>query len=397
MASWNYCGMEWKICEENYEINQEKIWLNNAGITPIGKLQKQAIHSYMEEYSKHGIFAPNYSYPKIKESILGHLGNLMKVPTKNLALIHNTSEGFNFLSLGLTLKAGDRIILLENEYPSNYYPWEHWEEKSVSFEIIPMQKKPEDYLNSVESILRKKTKGRSVLSLSPVHWCTGIPLPMKEISELCRSYGSSPSDGIFLAIDGAQGLGNVEVLPEDWGADFLAASAWKWLLGPLGLGVLYVSDRGLAELKPVFKGTQSVPNESQYLPYKTEWKQTADRYEYSTPAFMDWVYFEKSLTMLNEIGFSRVRDRIHFLANYAYEKCREIGISTSWDGMDVTTHSPKSGILSLVLDSADEKKDYLFREKIIVASRMEMVRISPHIYNSTEQLDEVFSFLSQSF
>lgn len=377
----------------SYSVNRERIWLNNAGTTPIGDIPKKAVMEYLEEYSMLSIFSPGFSYPRIKSELLSMLAQLMQVKERNIALIHNTSEGMNFLSRGLSLKSGDTIYVLENEYPSNYYPWEHWQNVGVRIVRIPMQESSEDYLDSIKSTIleSRKPECRTILSLSPVHWCSGIPLPMDSIGDFCKK------ENIWLAVDGAQGLGNVDVTPEKWGVKYLAASAWKWLLGPLGLGVAYVSDEALSELDPVFKGTQSVPDDLEYLPYKKDFKPTADRYEFSTPSFIDWVYWHASLKSIHSFGFPQARKRIHELTWYIKDGVEKLGINHSWG----VGKNYKSGIISLDLNenftkitSADWKK-FLFERNVVVAERMNRIRVSPHLYVSEEKLDEFFEIVKE--
>ncbi|MCC5816077.1 MAG: aminotransferase class V-fold PLP-dependent enzyme [Leptospira sp.] len=395
MASCKIGDMDKLTFTESYSVNKHRIWLNNAGTTPVGDIPKKAVLNYLEEYSQYSIFSPSFSYSKIKAELLDFLAEIMEVDSKNLALIHNTSEGMNFLSKGLHLKSGDKIFLLENEYPSNYYPWEHWQRKGVSIIQIPMADSPSLYFDSIKQIISDHSEPncRSILSLSPVHWCSGIPLPMDEVSEFCKE------EGVWLAIDGAQGLGNVKVTPKKWGAHFLAGSAWKWLLGPLGLGVVYVSDEALEELDPVFKGTQSVPNDLEYLPYKTAFKNTADRYEFSTPSFIDWVYWHASLKALQTLGFQYVQDSIHEMARYLCVGVESLGISHSWGMGNIYA----TGILSLDLNdlytdkSSVEWKSLLYENNIVVAERMNRIRVSPHIYLNQNQMDEFLNVVSKNF
>ncbi|WCL47810.1 aminotransferase class V-fold PLP-dependent enzyme [Leptospira sp. GIMC2001] len=372
--------MNWKYIQDQYPVNMSTIWLNNAGTTPCGTIQQSAVKSYLEEYSKLGIFSPNFSYTKIKSEIISILAKLLNVQEKNLALIHNTSEGLNLYSLGLKLNSGDSILLLENEYPSNYYPWEHWLSKNVNILKVPMQYSPDKYFDSIESMIDSNSSIR-ILSLSPIHWCTGIPLPIQKIADLCKS------KGIKLVLDGAQGIGHIPLNLSGLNVHFMAASSWKWLLGPLGLGVLYISDEALDTIEPVFKGTQSVIDDSQYLPYKVDYKKTADRYEYSTSSFLDWVYFHSSLKMLAEIGFDQVQNQIYSLSNYFFTKLKENGFKTT---RDQCTHI-QSGVVGFVPKNGDVKEIQakLFAENIIVAERLGNIRVSAHIYNSIEQLDMV--------
>ncbi|MCZ8237253.1 MAG: aminotransferase class V-fold PLP-dependent enzyme [Leptospiraceae bacterium] len=376
--------LEWKQINEIYPVNKQRIWLNNCGTTTIGNLQRDLLADYLEDYSRNGVFTEKYSYPIIKNEILSILAKLIGTETRNLALIHNTFEGMSFISMGLSLTSKDTIVLLENEYPSNYYPWEFWKKEGTKIDFIPMQDSPEAYLNAIQETITKLKP--TILSLSPVHWCTGLSLPMKEISSICKQYN------VKLILDGAQAVGHVPVETETWGVYAMAFSAWKWLLGPLGLGVLYVSDQALDELKLVFKGTQSVVGDSEYLPYKSEIKASADRYEYSTSGYVDWIYFLGSLRMLSGIGFDEVRSRIYELTRYLKEKVNKKAYTTTHDNLP----EMKSGILSINPKDGQNTSELAFLLKskgIIFAERMNRVRVSPHIFLLEDQLDIFAGYL----
>ncbi|NCN08354.1 MAG: aminotransferase class V-fold PLP-dependent enzyme [Leptospira sp.] len=375
---------EWKKIYDLYPVNQERLWLNNCGTTTVGDQQRELLADYLEDYSRNGIFTDKYSYPIVKNEILSILAKLLGTKNENLALIHNTFEGMSFISMGLELTNKDTIVLLENEYPSNYYPWEEWKDQGVNLNFIPMQDSPQAYLSAIESTLTKIKP--TILSLSPVHWCTGITLPMKEISELCRQ------NNVKLILDGAQAVGHVPLQTEEWGVYAMAFSAWKWLLGPLGLGVLYVSDKALDELKLVFKGTQSVVGDSEYLPYKSEIKKSADRYEYSTSGYVDWIYFLGSLRMLDGLGFENVRFRIYELTRYLKDKVNAKGYTTTHDNLlemnsGILAINPKEG------KPTSELGMLLKSKKVVFAERMNRIRVSPHVFQLEEQMDDFSQFL----
>jgi cysteine desulfurase/selenocysteine lyase len=144
-------------------------------------------------------------------------------------------------------------------------------------------------------------------------------------------------------------------------------------------------------MKTIFKGQSSVVNADEYLPYKTEIRPGADRFEYSTGNFTDWVYWKSTLEMLSEIGFPIVRERIYTLKEYLADGLRKNGFRIYSD------HFPesKTGILACDksgVDSAELVK-ILRDNKVISAVRLGRVRFAPHIYNSFEQLDRVIELL----
>lgn len=361
---------------EDFPVNRELIWLNNCGTTPASRVVTEVMKRYFEAYAREGVLMKDFSLPETQDSIQRILAGLFNCERDEVAIIHNTAEGMNLISHGLDLKAGDEILLLQDEYPSNVYPWQHWLEKGVIINVIPMTTTPDEF---PEEMLKKITGNTRVISLSAVHWCTGMPLPLSEISRICNK------KGIVLAVDGAQGVGHVAMTTEGVGMGLCCFSAWKWLLGPVGLGAMIVTSEKLSQLHPVFTGTGSVVDSHQYLPYQNTIKPTAERYIYSTPNFNDWIYFETSLTYLESLGFDRVRKRIYELADYLTVRLKKIGCRPLSDSFP----DSKTGIVVVEKDGVNfgDIVQQLRTRGIIVCERLGRLRLAPHIYNSFEQLD----------
>jgi len=376
--------INWTAIYKAYPVNKEMIWLNNCGTTPAGKHIVKALSRFMEGYAQKGVLTEIAVYPEVQNNIKKILGNLLNCSPDELSLIHNTAEGMNFISHGLNLSSEDEVILLENEYPSNVYPWRHLEEKGVKLVITPMESSPEAFLKALERLITKKTR---VVSLSAVHWCTGMPLPLNQVGRLCIE------NGIDFVVDGAQGVGMQPIDTKKDNISYMAFSAWKWLLGPLGMGILFVAKEKLPGLKPVFIGTDSVVRADEYLPYKSELKPSVDRFTFSTANFNDWVYLEAALKFLDDIGFFAVRERIFELSALLSKGLTKIGFNVFSDKFpDYQTGivvCEKPGV------SPDVIMTHLKRNKIVAAERLGRVRFSPHVYNSPEQIDEVVRVLKR--
>jgi len=367
---------DWDRVHADFPINRNLIWLNNCGTTPVSDPVRRTVAAWLEEYGQRGGEARGWSYAGVRASIQRRLESLLGARPGEIALIHHTSEGMNFISHGLSLDAGDEILLLENEYPSNVYPWEHWAEKGVHLRAVPMGDSPAACLAGFRNALGPRVR---VAAMSAVHWCTGMPLPLEEMGKLCAERG------IAFIVDGSQGVGLLDVNVKAAGIRFMAFSGWKWLLGPLGVGVLYVDGNHLESLRPVFKGTESVPGDQEYLPYKHTWKPSADRFTLSTGSMTDWVYFDASLAYQEALGFARVRGRIRSLARRLSDGLRDAGY---------LLHSgpyPElaAGIVSAIRPGQDATiaVKTLKAQGIIAAARLGRIRLSPHVYISERQID----------
>ncbi|MFH0726474.1 MAG: aminotransferase class V-fold PLP-dependent enzyme [Pseudomonadota bacterium] len=375
--------MDWQKIYDVFPVNREMIWLNNCGTTPAGSHIVAAVTRFIQDYAEKGILTEVSTYPEIRNRIKTILAGLLNCREEELALIHNTAEGMNFISHGVAFLPGDELILLENEYPSNVYPWRHWAERGVRLIFAPMAKTPEVFLESLRARVTEKTR---LIALSAVHWCTGMPLPLFAIGALCRERG------IDFVVDGAQGVGMQPVDVKKMGISYMSFSAWKWLLGPLGVGVFYIARENLTRLKPIFIGTDSVVREQEYFPYREELKPTADRFTFSTGNWNDWVYFAASLEFLSSLGFETVRERIFELSRRLSRGLTGIGFHVLSDAhpdwpTGIVVCEKEGTPASLILSRLKKKK-------IVAAERLGRIRFSPHIYISPARIDEVVRVLS---
>lgn len=378
--------MNWDTVHKAYPVNKELVWLNNCGTTPCGTHVIEAMTSFYNGYARKGVFTEECRYLDIRRRIKSILAPLLNCGPEELALIHNTAEGMNVISHGIDLKPGDEIILLENEYPSNVYPWQHWGDKDVRLQFAPMSDTPSQFLESFSDLVTPRTR---LVSLSAVHWCSGMPLPLAAIGDICRKHQ------IIFVVDGAQGVGMQPIDVNKMGIDYMAFSAWKWLMGPLGLGVLYIDRQHLDGLTPTFMGTNSVVEAQTYLPYKTELDGTADRFTFSTASIADWVYFLSSLEFLGSIGFDVVRARIFELNAYLATVLEANGLTViSRQFPDAPTGITVCENNERFYPSAAAAMNHLQQNGIIVAERLGRIRFSPHIYNSFDQMDRVAQVLA---
>jgi len=366
----------------DFPVCEHTIWLNNCGISPAGSFAVERMRTHFETLLREGPLGEGTSPGRLRRSIAEKLGALLEVTPDELALIHNTAEGMTMLSLGLELSPGDRILLLENEYPSNVYPWQFWDSRGVVLDFVPQGRSPAEFLASLERSLTPRTR---VVALSAVHWCTGMVYPLRELAELCHARG------VLLVLDGSQGVGHIPLSLAALRPAALVFSAWKWLLGPLGLGVLCVSRELLPKLRSVFRGPDGMAQPS-YLPYQTEVSPRADRYTYSTANYNDWAYFDASLDYLSKLGFENVFARISALGERLHQGLSSLGFVPAYD----RSSAPPSGIVSMKHPAADSAAlvTALGERGIVARERLGYLRLAPHVYLDERDIERTVATLA---
>jgi len=381
---------------DNFSISKEVIWLNNAGVAPLPVEVHSRLIEYLQEYQTKFLTSKFFDYNRSLSKIKQIISELLHCNPQEVTVVHNTAEALNYIAKGFPFQSGDKVLLLEDEYPSTYYPWLTLQKQGVEVEFLPVLDHSENFLKKLETLLSQK-KIR-VAMFSARHWITGAPLPLDQIGELTGKYG------VYLGIDGAQGVGNIDIDVVKSGVDFLTFSTWKWMMGPLGMCGFYMSDRFLEMVEPVFLGTGSFVNGEQYLPYKKEVKKDIDRYILSTISNTDLLHLLFSLEFLRKTGFQKVRETIRDLSSKLYTGLFSLGAKSAlspalYNGEkngENQKSEPPDAIISVEFDgkSSNQISVKLAEKGIHTAVRNNYVRFSPHICNSEEDIDKTISFLS---
>jgi cysteine desulfurase/selenocysteine lyase len=175
-----------------------------------------------------------------------------------------------------------------------------------------------------------------------------------------------------------------------WDADFVAAAAHKWLLGPQGLGMLYVRQARIAELRPLLMGWRSVVSPHDFGHFDQPWAPNARRFEGGTPNLSAHVAFAPVLSLLLDVGPARIERQIHGLTDYLVARLTAHGQDVftpraggEWSG--IVCFRPRGG------ESPEDLVARLTAARVSVAARSGVVRISPHFYNTTADIDRLFA------
>src|SRR2546425_1063837 len=158
---------------------------------------------------------------------------LLHTEAARIAFVKCTSEGVNFVANGLDWRAGDNVVTIAGEFPSNVYPWMALAGRGVELRFVPTD--PAGRFGAQDVAHRVDGRTRAV-ALSAVSFSTGFRAPLEEIGAVCRSRGA------LFAVDAIQALGASDLDVERAGIDVLSAHAYKWLMGSTGIGVAHPSE-----------------------------------------------------------------------------------------------------------------------------------------------------------
>jgi selenocysteine lyase/cysteine desulfurase len=291
------------------------------------------------------------------------------------------------LAGALKWREGDVVLLAEGEFPANVYPWLNLKELGVRVEFVPAR----DGRILVDEVKERITERTRLVSLSLVEFSTGFRNDLESIAVYCHERG------VICGVDAMQALGALDVDVKRLGVDFLVGSSHKWLLGPQRTGLLYISVGLFQQLSMQRRSWFSVEEPYDFFNYEQPLKRGAWRFEHSFPNTMAIVGLDSALGLFDGIegGMPAIEERILGLTEYAMNGLERLGypiISPRGEGersgivsFRVHTERPELTVVQIV--------EKLAERGITVAARGEGVRISPHFYNTIQDLDQLLNAL----
>jgi cysteine desulfurase / selenocysteine lyase len=361
---------------DEFPVSHELIYLNHAAVAPLCRKAADAMKRLADDACLYGSL--HYDrWLATYEGLRQAAANLINASPREIAIVKNTSEGISTVAVGLDWKPGDRIIVFQEEFPANLYPWMRLESNGVKLTWLSIY-------DPVEKIA-EALPGARLLSISYVNYLSGFRVDLQSIGELCRQ------NGCFFFVDAIQGMGAFPIDVEACHIDGLAADGHKWMLGPEGNGVLYIRRNWLDAIKPVEFGWTNPAKYADYSSRDLTLRPDAGRYECGTLNTIGCYGQKAALEFLLDVGIDNIADSIQSIANRLEAGVRQKG----YEVMVKRTAETGSGIISFRHPSIDCRSivSELKNNRILAAPRQGWVRMSPHFYISPNEIDQVLRTL----
>jgi cysteine desulfurase/selenocysteine lyase len=364
-----------------FPIREMYVYLNHAAVAPLSHRVSRAVSSLTEEMSRCGIDA----YHRWMEGVGAarrQAARLLGARAHEIAFVTNTSEGLSVIAGGLDWRAGDRVLVVRPDFPSNIYPWMDLERKGVTVDYVS-RREGRIQVEDLEKALRSETR---LLTVSSVDFLSGYRSDLVAMGAFCRQ------KGLLFCVDGIQSLGLIPVDVKDCHIHFLSAGGHKWLLGPMGCGVLYVAQEVVDLVHPKGVGWKSVRGENDFFKIRLDFKPDALRFEPGSLNLLGIHGLGAALNLLLEVGVERIFEGVMAVNDLFVQGLRQRGLKI----VTPLERSSRSGILSFMPKADPEKTFYtLMEENIMVSERKGLIRLSPHFYNTEADVRRFFEVLDR--
>jgi selenocysteine lyase/cysteine desulfurase len=358
-------------------------YLNHAAVGPWPKRTAAAVQKFAEE----NVLLGARDYPdwmKVEQRLRERLARALNaLSTDDIALVKNTSEALSFVAFGLDWKAGDNVVISDEEFPSNRVVWEALKPQGV--EVIQVSLQGADPEGALLAACGPRTR---LLSISSVQFATGTRVDIERLGQGLKQRG------VLFCVDAIQHIGALPFDVQASQCDFAMADGHKWMCSPEGLGVFYCR----AELRPQLQlhefGWHMLEHSGDYQRDQWQPAASAQRFECGSPNTLGAMALDASLSLLEEVGIDQigkaVTDRVMWL---------EEGLSTI-DGVrlhSTRTAERRSGILTFSLDhiATADVWQQLMRNQVVCLPRGPGIRFSPHFYTQSRVIEETLAIVKR--
>jgi cysteine desulfurase/selenocysteine lyase len=365
----------------------EAIYFNNASTGPLPERTLRAIRDFDERRAAPYRLSDDLQFTTLAKS-RDLIARLINADTTEIALAVNTSFGLNIAAFSLPLGAGDVVLTPDREFPANVYPWMQLaRQRGIIYRRLPTCDGLVD-----EDALRRELEDPAVkaVSVSWVGFASGYTVDLEAIGRACRASGA------YFVVDAIQGLGALTLDVRAYHIDILACGGQKWLLSPWGTGFVYIRRELIEELEPNVISWMAVKGSDDFrnlVDYDLTWRDDARRFEFITLPFQDFAGMKASLELFHEIGPNAIVHHVAGLADIIV-----LWAASQRDVQLVTPSVPKhrAGIISLRLPNADVVSAALMRANVIHSLREGAIRLSPHFYNTREEIRQALQVMEQA-
>jgi selenocysteine lyase/cysteine desulfurase len=365
-----------------FDIPDDVAYLNCASMSPLMKPVIEAGATGLARKAHPWELTPDKFFTGSDEFRTA-AAQLLDCSADCIAIVPSASYGTATAARNLPVGKGQTILVLDEQFPSNYYPWQRLaEENGASLKVVPW---PEDH-DWTAAVLSHLTADVAIAALPHVQWTSGGRLDLVRIGEACRKLGAA------LALDLTQSLGALPFSVRDVQPDFAVAANYKWLMAPYTTGLLYVAPKWHAG-RPLEENWIQRANASDFaslILYTENYDEGARRFDMGERSnFALLPAATRALKQLLEWNVTQISETAGALNRRLASAAAELGFSSPPDEL----RAPHYLCLRRKAGIPRELPEVLAREKVYVSVRGSSVRVTPHVYNSAEDLERLIACL----
>ncbi|MGH9840041.1 MAG: aminotransferase class V-fold PLP-dependent enzyme [Blastocatellia bacterium] len=366
-----------------FEIPDEVTYLNCANLAPqLRAVSAAGLDAVALKKSPWEITPPDWFSGA--ETLRELAARVIGASSEGIALVPSVSYGIAVAAANAPVERGQSIVLLHEEYPSNFYAWKELARRREADIRIIRRGSDGRWTQAVLEAIDQTT---AVVSMPNCHWTDGSLIDLEQVGERARAVGAS------MVIDASQSLGAYPIDVGKVQPDFLVSAGYKWLLGPYALGYLYAAPKWQADGKPLENSWLNRAGSEDFarlVEYRDEYRAGARRFDMGEyPNFVLVPMAIAALRQILEWTVENIQQTLSVLTQMIAKEAAKLGCA-SLPASDRVNHMIGIRLPNGIPAGLGER---LAEAKIFVSIRGDAIRVAPHLYNDESDIEKFFTVL----
>jgi selenocysteine lyase/cysteine desulfurase len=365
-----------------FDIPDDVAYLNCAYMSPLMKPALEAGTTGLARKAHPWELTPDEFFTGAEE-FRKTAARILNCSANCIAITSSAGYGLQTAADNMKLRRGQHILVLAEQFPSNYYPWQRLAEQSgAELKVVPWPK-DDDW---TAAVLESFTDQVAIAALPHVHWTSGGRLDLAAIGQACRNLGAA------LVLDLTQSLGALPFDVNEVQPDFAVAANYKWLLGPYTTALLYVAPKwhGASPLEEGWIQRANSRDFSSLILYSEDYDAGARRFDMGERAnFALLPAAECAMRQILEWKIAEISETCGAMNRRLAAAAAELGFSSPVE----PRRAPHYLCLRRKTPIPKELTEMLARERVYVSVRGSSIRVTPHLYNTEADCDRLIDCL----
>jgi selenocysteine lyase/cysteine desulfurase len=366
-----------------FEVPEEVAYFNTANMSPLLGAVLEAGRSGLARRAAPWRVAAADWFEDV-ERLRGIYSRILGAASDGVALIPATSYGLALAARNVTAKPDDQVLVLAQEYPSNYYTWRRFCGRTGGELVVARREPGATWTDAVLARINERTR---VVAVPNVHWTDGSLLDLEAVVPAARQVGA------VVAIDASQSLGAMPLDVSRLRPDFVVAVGYKWLLGPLGLGCLYVDERyrGGEPLEENWINRGGSEDFGALVDYSDQYRPGARRFDVGERTNFGLVPMAIAAgEQLLDWTIDEVATSLRAASAQIAQRVLALGLEVARPDQ----RGPHMLGIELPREAASAIARQLMDSGVVASVRGSSVRIAPHLHTTQDDIDRLLSVLT---
>ncbi len=363
---------DWNVWRGEFPILARKTYLNSCSLGALSRRAEARLDTFLDEWHTHGASAWYETWMGRLTELRGRVAGMIGADTPEVALAASVSAALATVASAVDHRERRKVVVAELDFPTLAYQW--MARPDVEVVRVPSDDGASVSLDRWADAVDERT---AVLATSHVFYATGAIQDLPALADIAHRAGA-----LFL-VDAYQGVGQVPVSVRDADVDVLITGCLKWLMGGPGLAYTYVRRELIERLRPTVTGWFATADQFAFDIENLAYEDDARRFQLGTPALHTVHTALGGQEIVDEIGVPAIRDRNRALTDRLIDRAGAAGFSMRL----APEPRARSAIVMVAADDPEAAVEHLDRAGIVADARPGHVRLSPHFYNTEDEID----------